>query len=225
MLAIRRPAAVSWLPVRKNGRRERISTGTRSVPVEGATGAGIRPLPRCGVRMAIYLVWQATERVVRGLLLPAVRLEARLPACEPLLVTQEEPRHQADAGVPAGDRERLGEVLRLLRPRDAEVRVGRPGLVAVLGDPELLGPVELRQQADQDVDVPELDRGSLLRRRARALGRPAVVRMVGIDVEMLAAQPVALERREERQRRDRWTAAARTVVAVRVGAAARHGLL
>src|SRR6188472_3126567 len=158
MLASRRAAAVSWLFVRKNGRRERMSTGIRSGPSRtSAAGAGIRPLPRCGVRIATALVWQAPEGVVGGLLLPAVRLEAGLPACEPLLVTQEEPRHQPDARVPACDRVRLREVLRLLRPRDAELPVGRTRLVAVLRDPERLVPVLARELRDQHVDVRERD--------------------------------------------------------------------
>src|SRR4051812_37839355 len=149
MLASRRPAAASWPLVRKNGRRERMSTGIRWDPVEGATGVGIRPLPRCGVRMAIYLVWQAAERVVGGFLLAAVRLEAGLPARERAFVAQEEPRHQADSRIPARDLVRLREVLGLLLPGDPEVRVGRARLVAVLGDPERLVPILPRQLADQ----------------------------------------------------------------------------
>src|SRR4051794_41558476 len=83
MLASLRPAAVSWLLVRKNGLPDRMSTWTRRRrPEAGATGAGIRPRPRRGVLIATYLVWQAAERVVGGLLLAADRLEAGLPACE-----------------------------------------------------------------------------------------------------------------------------------------------
>src|SRR3954471_20298819 len=177
MLARRRTAPVSWLFVRKNGRRERMSTGIRSgASRTSAAGAGILPLPRCGVRIAMPLVSQAPESVVGGLLLPAVRLEAGLPACEPLLVAQEEPRHQADAWIPARDRVRLREVLRLLRPRDSEVPVGRARLVAVLGDPERLVPVLARELLDQDVDVRERDGRLRLRHRGRTLVRAAVVR-------------------------------------------------
>src|ERR1044072_9264595 len=104
MLASRRSASVSWLCVRNNGCRERMSTGIRSgASWTSAAGAGIRPLPRCGVRIATALVWQAPEGVVRGLLLPAVRHQAGLPACEPLLVAPEEPRHQADERVAGRD--------------------------------------------------------------------------------------------------------------------------
>src|SRR3954469_18760314 len=226
MLASLRPAAVSWLLVRKNGLPDRMSTWTRRRrPEAGATGAGIRPRPRRGVLIATYLVWQAAERVVGGLLLAADRLEAGLPACEAPLVAQEEPRHHRDARVPTGDRVRLRQVARLLRPAHTEVPVGRPRLVAVLRNPQLLVAVLTRELPDQDADVREGDDRLCPGHRGRALVRPAVVRVVGVDVEVAAAQPVALQCRQERQRRDRLPAAPRTVVPARIGAAAGHGLL
>ena len=75
------------------------------------------------------------------------------------LVLEQEPEHHVDARVLARDRERLRQVERLLRPRDAEERVGRVRLVAVLGDPDPLVAVELRDQRDQVADVAERDRG------------------------------------------------------------------
>src|SRR5213079_2839362 len=99
MLASRRTAAASWLRVRKNGLPERMSSAIRVGCSESpAAGEGMRPLPRCGV----------------------------LTAGEPALVTEQEPEHHRDARVPAGDRIRLGQVLRLLRPTDAEVPDRRP---------------------------------------------------------------------------------------------------
>src|SRR5438093_5846914 len=97
MLANRRPAATSWLRLRKNGFPERMSA-TRGCgrSCEAATGAGIRPLPRRGVRIATYLVWQAPERVVSRLVLARDRHQPRLPAGEPVLIAEQEPERQAD---------------------------------------------------------------------------------------------------------------------------------
>src|SRR5439155_8411964 len=149
MLANRRATLTSRLRLRKKGLPERMS-GTRGAgrSPEAATGVGIRPLPRRGVLIATDSVWQAPERVVGGLVLARNGHQARLPAGEAALVTEQEPEHHADARVLAGDRVRLGQVPRLLRPADAEKRIGRPGLIAVLGDPERLVAVELRQQLD-----------------------------------------------------------------------------
>src|SRR6478672_13412369 len=103
------------------------------------------------------LVWQAPERVVGGLLLPADGEETRLPAAQPALVAEQEPEHHRDVRVLAGELVRLRQVLRLLDPGDAERPVRRARLVAVLGDPELLVAVELAEQRGQYRDVPERD--------------------------------------------------------------------
>src|SRR5207249_11785232 len=137
------------------GRRAAASAAGRSS--EATTGVGIRPLPRRGVLIATDSVWQAPEGVVGRLVLAGDGHETRLPAGETALVAEQEPEHHADARVLAGDRVRLRQVARLVRPADAEMRIRRPGLVAVLGDPERLVAVELRQQLDQDADVSERD--------------------------------------------------------------------
>src|SRR5439155_17000075 len=95
---------------------------------------------------ATTLMRQQAEGVEGGLPFAAGGEQPRLPAGEPGLVAEQEPAHQRDPRVLARDRERLLQVLGLLRIRDAEVVVRRPGLVAVLGDPEVLVPVEAGQQ-------------------------------------------------------------------------------
>ena len=114
-----------------------------------ATGAGIRPLPRCDVPVATVLVWQAPEGVVRRLLLAGRREEAGLPAAEAAFVPEQEPEHHRDPRVLAGDRVRLASGTWPACPGDAERLVRRARLVAVLGDPELLVAVELGQQLRQ----------------------------------------------------------------------------
>src|SRR5206468_10741138 len=118
MLASRRPAAASWLRVRKNGAPERMSETTRggASSALSATGVGMRPLPRCGVPIATALVWQASERVVRRLLLAGGSEEAGLPAAEAALVAEQEPEHHRDPRISACDRVRLRQVLGLLGP-------------------------------------------------------------------------------------------------------------
>src|SRR5438874_1875787 len=83
------------------------------------------------------------------LLLPTRGDQPGLPACEGGLVLQQEPEHHVDSRVLAGDRECLRQVCGLLRVGDADERVGWVRLVAVLGDPEALVAVELRQQCGQ----------------------------------------------------------------------------
>ena len=51
-------------------------------------------------------------------------------------------REHGEARVLPRDRERLRQVARLRGPGDAEHAVGRVGLIAVLGDPEVFRPVE-----------------------------------------------------------------------------------
>src|SRR2546423_1811550 len=217
MLASLRPAAASWPRVRKNGVPERMSIPRRAARSASATGVGIRPLPRCGVRIAIgpSLVRQVGERVEGGLALATRSEQARLPAGDPGLVAEQEPAHQRHSRVLAHHRECLLQVLGLLRVRDAEVVVRRPGLVAVLGDPHVLVAVEPGQQAGQQAEVPEPDRRGALRPGPRRLLRAPVVRMVVVDVEV--AQAVLVQRGQERQRCDRRPAAPRLVVAVRFG--------
>src|SRR5919198_5218818 len=137
MLARRRPAAPSWLRVRKNGLLERISAGPGSpAPPVPPTGVGMRPLPRCGLLTATGSVWQACEGEVGGLTLARGREEARLPAREPGLVPKEEPEHHRDARISPCDCVRLRQIARLLGPADPEERVRRLRLVAVFGDPD-----------------------------------------------------------------------------------------
>ena len=109
-----------------------------------------------------------------------------------------------------GDPERLLQPLGLRRPGDAELRVGRVRLVAVLGDPDPLLAVEARQLLDEDGDVAERDhvRGRRLPRR-RVLER---VRLVAVGVELRAA---ALHAPQEEERRVRRAGRARDVVAAR----------
>src|SRR6187549_3325600 len=174
MLASRRAATSSCERVSRNGAPARMSLAIRVGASSPATGAGIRPRPRWDVGVATVLVWQAAERVVRGLLLPAGGKEAGLPAAQPALVAEQEPEHHRDPRVLAGDRVGLRQVLGLLRPADAERPVGRAGLVAVLGDPELLVAVQLPEQLGQHGNVPEGDRLLALRLHRRRLVRPAV---------------------------------------------------
>ena len=66
--------------------------------------------------------------------------------------------------------------------------VGRIGLVAVLGDPDLLRPVELRDLGDQHADVAELDAPRRSCRSARTTATRVaarVVRVVRLHVERL----------------------------------------
>src|SRR6266542_5248226 len=225
MLASRRPAAASWLRVRKKGAPERMSAtiraGASSPP--SAPGAGMRPLPRCDVLVATPLVWQAPEGVVRGLLLAGGGEEAGLPAAEAALVAEQEPEHHRDPRVLARDRVRRRQVLGLLDPGNAERPVGRPGLVAVLGDPELLVAVEAAEKLRHVADVAECDHILGLRPRRGRLRGAAVVRVMRVDVEVLQAE--LLQRRQEPKRRDRRPAARRRVVAARVGRAAGDDLV
>ena len=94
---------------------------------------GVRP--REGVR-SVRKALEGRRRASSG----RGGLEARLPAGEVRLVPEQEPEHQLDARVPAGDGEGLRQVRRLLRPGDAEEPVRRVCLPAVLGDPDRLGP-------------------------------------------------------------------------------------
>src|SRR5689334_20133985 len=135
MLARRLAATSSCARVRRNGAPARMSLTIRAGASSPAAGAGIRALPRCEVLVATCLVWQAPERVVRRLLLPAGREQAGLPAAEAPLVAKQEPEHHRDPRVLARDLVRLRQVLRLPDPRDPEQPVRRTGLVAVLRDP------------------------------------------------------------------------------------------
>src|SRR5436190_6491947 len=194
MLASRRPAAPSWLPVRKNGFPERMSAGSGNPAEVPPTGVGMRPLPRCDVFTATGSVWQASESEVRRLALAAGREEAGLPAREPRLVPEQEPEHHRDARVAPGDLVRLRQVTRLLDPAHAEERVGRLRLVAVLGDPELLRPVQPAEELRQHADVSQRDRVRP-RLRRRRLRRLPVVRVVRPHVEV--AEAVMLDLAEE----------------------------
>src|SRR5438034_5989632 len=179
-LAIRRAAETSCERERKNGRPERMSATSRSggASTPAAAGSGIRPLPRCGVLIATGLVWQSPECEVRRLLLAHGGEEAGLPAAEPALVAKQEPEHHRDPRVRARHLVGLRQVLGLLGPGDAEEPVGRTRLVAVLGDPELLVPVETGQEPGQLVDVRERD-DSALRLR---LGRRRLAGIAGVRV-------------------------------------------
>src|SRR5919206_969739 len=111
MLASRRAATSSCARESRNGAPARMSLSTRG-KASSATGAGIRPRPRCGVLVATRLVWQAAEGVEGGLLLPAHREEPGLPAAQAAFVAEQEPEHHRDARVLAGDRVGLRQVPR-----------------------------------------------------------------------------------------------------------------
>ena len=153
--------------------------------------------------------------------------QARLPPLadeDARLVAKQEPEQHVDPRTPLCDPVRLRQVLRLARGGDAEDAVGRIGLVAVLGDPDPLVPVEPRHLADQQAHVSERDRGRVVavdpgrRRRRRRLARPAVVRVVGVRVE--PRRSCLLHRPQERERRERGARGVRVVVAARPGHAA-----
>src|SRR4051794_22121838 len=224
-LASRRAATSSCVRVSRNGAPARMSLTIRAGGSSAAAGVGIRSPSRCDVRIATLLVWQAAERVVRRLLLAADGEEAGLPAAQPPLVAEQEPEHHGDPRVLARDGVGLGQVLGLLDPRDPEAAVGRAGLVAVLRDPELLVAVQLAEQLRQVAQVAEGDDRLRLRLRGRRLARPAVVRVVGVDVELALLQAVLLQRSHEGERRDRRPPALAGVVAARVGGAAGDDLL
>src|SRR5262245_3925606 len=228
MLPRRRAKALTGLRTRRYGCENRISRGScRSSTSEGpseAGGAGLVSRPLTGwtqcTRAALTLAvpGQATEGVEGRLSLSTHGDDARLPSvADPAVVAEEEPDQHVDAWVLADYRNGLRHVLGLLRVRDAEDPVGRLGLVAVLGDPEVLPRIEPREQREERVDVPEGHRCRSLRRRRRSLARPAVVRMVRIDVE---ARVGLLQGPEEDERRDRGTRPPRPVVATRRGRAA-----
>ena len=128
-----------------------------------------------------------------------------------------------DSWIRPGDRERLPHVPRLRRPGDTEDPVRRVRLVAVLRQPDPLGAVEARQLVDEVVDVAERDAAAAGRGGCRRLGRCAVVRMVGVGVEVAGTR--LLHRAQERQRRDGRLLPARVVVAARRRDAARNLLL
>src|SRR5215210_4415519 len=176
---------------RTHGRPERMSpigSGGGGLSAEAGRTAGFVATRELYPGVARFpLARKAPEGVERGLPLAAQRQEARLPAAEGALVAEQEPEHHVDPRVLAGDPVRLPEVRRLLRVGDAEEPVGRPCLVAVLGDPHALLAVEPRELLDQVVDVAEPDGGLRLRPRGGRLARLAVVRMVGVGVEALHA--------------------------------------
>src|SRR6188508_3041165 len=224
MLASRRRTTVSCARVRRNGAPARMSLVIRAGASSPAAGVGMRALARCGVLVATCLVWQAAEGVVRGLLLPADREQAGLPAAEAPLVAEQEPEHHRDPRVVARHLVSLGQVLRLPGPRHAEQPVWRTGLVAVLRDPELLVAVVLAEQLREVAQVRERHGLLALRLGRRRLARAAVVRVVRVDVEAALLQPVLVQRVQERDRRDRRPLAARRVVTARVGGTAGDDL-
>src|SRR5205823_10118661 len=105
--------------------------------------------------------------------------------------------------------EGLSKVLRLRLPGDAEVAVGRTRLVAVLGDPDRLAPVEAGDLLGEVADVAEDHDRVRLRLRRRRLARPRRVRVMRPGIE--AAQAVLLHRTQERKRRDGRAPALRLV--------------
>ena len=77
-----------------------------------------------------------------GFLRPSTVIRPDCQPCGIRAVVEQEPREEIDTRVRERDLVRLAQVLRLLRPADAEEVVGRAGLVAVLGDPQRLASVE-----------------------------------------------------------------------------------
>src|SRR5262249_15121132 len=100
-------------------------------------------------------VGQARERIERRLALPPPGPEALLPAADVGLVLELEPEHHVDPRVLAGDRERLLQVERLFRVRNAEEPVRRVGLVRVLRQPDRLPAPVARHLLDHVVEVAE----------------------------------------------------------------------
>src|SRR5438105_2514896 len=197
-LASRRVTVTRLLQVRKPGRLDLMSV-TEAL---GASAAA-RPLgstPRaCFVAIPPPSVRQALEGL-EGWLLPAgCGHEPRLPAGEARLVAHEEPQHHVDSRISTRDGIRLGKVARLRVPGDAEDPIGRPGLVAVLGDPQVLAAVQVAEQLEERADVAQSHR-LRLGLRGRALVAEAVVRVMGVDVELL--QPGLLEGAQKDQRID-----------------------
>src|SRR5712691_5443549 len=179
----------------------------------------------CSRRKGCRSVGQPLERA-EGRLLPAVHChQPGLPAGERGLVADQKPDHHVDPRILARDRESLCQVLGLQSPGDAELGIGRVGLVAVLGDPELLRAIEPRDLGRQRVDVRQRDRGRCVARAGRrrlgrrGLGRHAVVRVVRVGVEGL--HPGSLRGVQECDRRDRRAHAPRIVVPARARYAAR----
>ena len=102
--------------------------------------------------------------------------------------------------------------------------IGRVRLVAVLRDPQVLRPVVLRDQAEQHIDVAELDPPPRVPRRhvGRRLVAGRRVRIVRVHVEAL--HPVPVRRDEEAEGIDGRADRAGVVVPSRVGDAARDPL-
>ena len=140
-LATRAPAT-SATPGPTCRSRSACSAMRRRSPSRTASGARSSPCSTLAARAG-----RARNAFQAGFCLPVDGLEAGLPARRVRLVAHEEPEHHVDARVLARDRIRLRQVLRLLRLRDAERLVGRIRLIAVLGDPEVLRPVVLRDRA------------------------------------------------------------------------------
>ena len=186
--------------------RRAASACCRAMRSSGSSTTSTSSTGRCSVR-------QAGEDAEGRLLLPGCGQEAGLPSDREIrVVAEHEPEHQVDARVLASDRERLAQIARLLRPRDAEEAVGGIRLPAVLGDPDALLAPELVHGGDERVDVSELHRSAAGTRRGR-LARPAVVRVVRLGVEV--PQAVGMHGGEKHERRDRRAHLGGVVVATR----------
>src|SRR4051812_3835601 len=146
MLPSRRKNARTGLRTRRYGcekRMSRVSLRGTLEPSEAAGGGLVsRLLTAVSVRAgvgALAMPGQAAERRKCRLSLATHRDHAGLPAVlHAAVVAQEEPDQHVDLRALPHHRDRLGEVLRLLRVRDAVDGVGRLRLVPVLGDPEVL---------------------------------------------------------------------------------------
>ncbi len=167
-----------------------------------AGSAGSRP---ARAREAAASYWGRFANAANdGFFLPPMVIS---PDCQPPRFGSSLSRNQSimsTRGFLRRDRERLLQVERLLRAGDAEELVGWVRLVAVLGDPDALVAVELRQHLDQVVrgcraSPPSPGRREPDRLRRRRVGRAGVVRVVRPRVERL--QPGLLDRPQERDRR------------------------
>ena len=170
---------------RSDGRRGPRARARSATPSNGSSTTSTGSTDHCSMRApadgarieqhdrSISRAGARGTSLQEGFFLPAT---VSSPDCQPPMFgssRHEEPEHHVDPRVLARDRVRLLHVQRLLRPADSEDRlVGRVRLVAVLRDPEVLRPVELRDQRDQQVHVPDLDPPRVCARRlvARRLG-------------------------------------------------------
>ena len=143
----------------------------------------------------------------RRLRAAARRDEAALPACGVRLVLVEVLDQHVDVRRRVGAVRRVGEVARLQCRRNAEVAVGRIGLVAVLGQPDPLPTERPADLADEPVDRRHRDRLAVAATAGRRRFEPAQrIGVVRVRVEPCAR---SVHPADELDRRDPPVGAAR----------------